>query len=160
MNIRQWFSIACGAALLAGASGAIGQAARDAVSIDADGLVRVKSRQLDQVYLKPGVDFRRYTKVVFDPVDVTFAENWMFEMNRNKIAVLQGTTNADAERIAGETKVSLRKSFSAAFRNAGYQTVAAAGFGRSRSFAAPVRPVHHCAGERHAGAARQPRLHA
>jgi len=127
MNTRQWFAIVLGAALLAGTSGAIGQATRDAASIDVDGLVRVKSRQLDQVYLKPGVDFRRYSKIVFDPVQVTFAKDWMFEMNRNKIAVLQGTTAADAERIAVDTRASLRKSFAAAFRNAGYETVAAPG---------------------------------
>lgn len=123
MNIRQWFALALGAALLAGASGAIGQDG----SPGPDGLVRVKSSQLDQVYLKPGVDFRRYSKVVFDPAPVTFSKDWLFEMNRHKIAVLQGTTTADADRIANEMAASLRKSFATAFRKAGYETVGAPG---------------------------------
>ena len=41
-----------------------------------DGLVRVKSKRLDVVYLQPGADFRSYTKVMLDPTEVAFAKNW------------------------------------------------------------------------------------
>jgi len=124
MKIRQWFALACGFAFVAAAAGAAGQAAGNAAPSPVDGLVKVKSSQLDQVYLRPGADFRRYTKVMFDRVPVTFDSLWLANMNLNKIAVLQGTTSADAQRIAGEAGDSLRKVFAGAFGHAGYDTVA------------------------------------
>jgi uncharacterized protein DUF3313 len=123
MKIRQWFALACGSALIAAATAASGQAASAAPS-PVEGLVKAKSSQLDQVYLRPGVDFHRYTKVMFDPVPVAFDSLWLTNMNFNKIAVLQGTTSADAQRIAGEAGESLRNVFAGAFRHAGYETVA------------------------------------
>jgi hypothetical protein len=45
-------------------------------SQDLDGLVRVNSRQLDHLYVLPGADFSRFTRVHLDPVDVSFSERW------------------------------------------------------------------------------------
>lgn len=127
MRTRQWFAIACGVALIAGATIAAAQVGSGAASSDVDGLVEVKSNRFDQVYLRPGVDFRGYTKVMLNPTQVTFAQNWLTEMNRNRIAVLQGTTAADAERIADDVRASLREVYANVFRSEGYEIVAAPG---------------------------------
>jgi len=126
MRLREWFAIACGVALVAGTTTAPGQAGSGATS-DRDTLAEVKSRQLDHVYLRPGVDFRGYTKVMLDPAQVTFARNWLKDLNEHRIAVLQGTTAADADRIAGEMRSGLRDAFATTFRSAGYEIVAAPG---------------------------------
>jgi hypothetical protein len=140
MRIRQWFAIACGAALIAGAAVAAaqpdssaasraqpGQAGSGAASSALDGLVEVKSQRFDHVYLRPGADFRGYAKIMLSPTQVTFAKNWLEDMNHHRIAVLQGTTAADAERIAEGMRSGLRNVFADAFRRAGYQTVTAPG---------------------------------
>lgn len=125
MKIRQWFAIACGAALIAGAVDAVGQAGSAAASTDPDGLIAVRSSDFDRVYVRPGADFRSYNKVMLTATEVSFAWNWLSEMNRHPIAVLQGTTAADADRIAEETRRGLRSAFATTFRHAGYEIVAA-----------------------------------
>jgi hypothetical protein len=129
MKMRQWFAIACGFALIAGATGASGQAGSNAAASDLDGLVKVKSNRLDQVYLRPGADFRRYTKVMLNPTQVTFDKNWLTDLNNrnSRIAVLQGTSVADADRIAEEARSDLRDVFADAFRSSGYEIVATPG---------------------------------
>lgn len=129
MRIRQWFAIACGVAFIAGATNAPGQAASAAPADDLDGLVQVKSKDFDRVYVRPGVDFRAYTKVTLDPTQVAFAATWLYDMNFHRIAVLQGTTAADADRIAQDVRSGLRNAFSDQFQRAGYEIVAAPGAG-------------------------------
>ena len=41
-----------------------------------DGLVRVQSRSLDNIWLLPDVSFAGYTKVRLDPIEVAFYRNW------------------------------------------------------------------------------------
>jgi hypothetical protein len=64
---------------------------------------------------------------MLEPTQVTFAKNWLRDLNEHRIAVLQGTTVADAERIAGEIRSGLRDTFANTFRSAGYEIVAATG---------------------------------
>jgi len=45
-------------------------------SVDDEGLVSVKVRGLDHVYAQPGADLSRYTKVMLDPVEVSFSKSW------------------------------------------------------------------------------------
>ncbi len=160
MRIRQWFAMACGAALIAGAASAAAQAGSGAAASDLDGLVEVKSQRFDHLYLRPGADFRGYTKVMLDPTQVTFAKTWLTDLNsrNSRIAVLQGTTAADADRIAENVRSSLRNVFSGAFRSAGYEIVAASGGDVLELSLRLDRPVHQRAANRHAGAT-QPRLY-
>jgi hypothetical protein len=127
MSTRQWLAIACGVALIAGAPMAATQLSSGPAASDPDGLVEVQSNRFDQVYLRPGVDFRGYTKVMLGPAQVTFAPNWLTDMNQNRIAVLQGTTAADAERVADDVRASLREVFANTFRSEGYEIVTAPG---------------------------------
>ncbi|HXX86417.1 MAG TPA: DUF3313 family protein [Casimicrobiaceae bacterium] len=92
-----------------------------------DGLVQVKSRWFGEVYLRPGADFRGYTKVMLGPTQVAFAERWLSDLNEHRIAVLQGTTVADANRIAEATGSVLIQSFANVFKAAGYEIVTAPG---------------------------------
>ena len=46
-----------------------------------DGLVRVESKKLRLVYLRPGADFRAYSKVMLDPTEVAFRKNWLRNYN-------------------------------------------------------------------------------
>ena len=129
MKIGQWFAIACGVALIAGTTSAPGQAASAVAAGAVDGLVEVKSKDFDRVYVRPGTDFRAYTKVVLGPTQVAFADRWLSDMNFHQIAVLQGTTAADADRIAQDTRTALGDAFADQFRRAGYAVVAASGAG-------------------------------
>ena len=51
-----------------------------------DGLVEVKGKRLDAVFLLPGADFRAYKKVMMDPVEVAFVKNWARDYNRDAAA--------------------------------------------------------------------------
>jgi len=44
--------------------------------ISHDGLEKVKTRDADQVYARPGASLAAYSKVIMGPVDVAFAKNW------------------------------------------------------------------------------------
>ena len=127
MKIRQWFAVAFGVSLIAGSAVVAAQAGNGAAASDADGLVKVESKYFDDVYLRPGVDFRGYTGVMLSPTQVTFARDWMKDMNSNRIALMQGTTVEDAERIAAEVRRGFDDVFAKAFKRAGYGIVAAPG---------------------------------
>src|SRR5450432_2445340 len=48
-----------------------------------DGLVKVAPRRMEMAWLRPGADFRLYTKVMVDPTQVAFQPNWMKDYNLN-----------------------------------------------------------------------------
>jgi len=123
MMIRKWLAIASGAALIAAAGvPAFGQDAR------ADGLVRASSTRFDEVYLRPGTDFRGYTKVMFDPAaQVTFARDWQRDLNNQRIAVLQGTSDHEAAEIAAKYRAGFNDAFVGSFTRGGYEIATAPG---------------------------------
>ena len=100
---------------------------RSAASSDLDGLVKVKSKHFDEVYLRPGADFRGYTKVMLNPTQVTFAKSWKKDMNANRVALLQATSVEDADQIAEKVRAGLGDVFTNALKSGGYEIVAAPG---------------------------------
>ena len=64
------------AALAAFAMAAAGPALAAKPPTTWDGLLKVKSKRFDLVYLKPGATFTGYTKVKLDPTEVSFEKNW------------------------------------------------------------------------------------
>jgi Protein of unknown function (DUF3313) len=50
--------------------------ASTSLPVDDDGLVSVKVRGLDHVYAQPDADLSRYSKVMLDPVEVSFSKSW------------------------------------------------------------------------------------
>lgn len=41
-----------------------------------DGLQRVKLKGMDAAYVRPGADFKVYSKIMIDPIQVAFNKNW------------------------------------------------------------------------------------
>lgn len=92
-----------------------------------DGLVEVKSKKLEKVYLRPLADFRGYTKVMVDPTEVAFRKNWQRDQNRDSLELGGQVSDADARRILDEAQKGFHKLFTEAYAKQGYQVVTAAG---------------------------------
>jgi len=127
MRIRQCFAAVGAATLLISATAATAQEGRSGAATDWEGLVQVKSKRFDAVYLLPGADFRGFTKVMLDPTQVAFAKNWMRDVNPARMELRRRTTPEDAERIAEQARTGLGDLFANAFKSAGYEVVTAPG---------------------------------
>ena len=101
--------------------------ARAAGDPAADGLVLVSSKRLAKVYLKPGADFRPYTKVMFDPTEVEFAKNWQRDYNRGNRGLQMKITDKDIEKATETVRTQFGEDFAKAYNKAGYQVVTTPG---------------------------------
>ncbi|WHO38588.1 DUF3313 family protein [Sphingobium sp. AP49] len=88
-----------------------------------DGLVKVKAKKLQLVYLRPGADFRVYTKVMLDPTEVSFRKNWQ----RDHSDISNRVDDSDVRRILDEAQKGFQKLFVEAYTKAGYQVVTTPG---------------------------------
>jgi hypothetical protein len=94
----------------------------------AEGLVPVRSWNLDELYLQPNVDLASYRKVAIDPAQVSFRKDW----NRDFVdphASVRRLSADDARRIAEDTAANMTRALADAFRARGYEVVAAPGPG-------------------------------
>jgi hypothetical protein len=82
-----------------------------------DGLVQVKGKRLDAVFLLPGADFRAYKKVMMDPVEVAFVKNWARDYNRDAATLSQRLDQEDIDRIAQGA----RDAFTEEYKKAGLE---------------------------------------
>jgi hypothetical protein len=87
-----------------------------------EGLVKVDSKRLAGVYLLPGADFRSYTKVMIDPVQVTFRPGWQKDMNMSRGATRR-VSDSDAQEIAKAARSGFEDIFISAFKAKGYDVV-------------------------------------
>lgn len=92
-----------------------------------DGLVEVKPKRLDAVFLMPGADFRTYTKVMMDPVEVAFVKNWARDYNRDAATLSQQLSQEDVERIAQAARDEFTKVFTEVYQKAGMVLVTTPG---------------------------------
>jgi hypothetical protein len=92
-----------------------------------DGLQKVKSKKLDTAYLLPGADFRVYTKVMIDPLEVAFRKNWERDMNRASRSARQRVSAEDADRIRREMGEAFHEILVEDFAKAGYEVVTTPG---------------------------------
>src|SRR6266568_2624013 len=102
----------------------VAQGAAPAMPATYEGLVKVESKKLSEVYLLPDTDFRGYTKVMIDPVQVSFHKDWMKNMNRGRGASRR-INSQDAQGIADAMRSGFEGIFTAAFETKGYQVVTA-----------------------------------
>lgn len=124
MKLR-YAAIASVAAVMA-VSGAIpSQAAKPPATWD--GLVLVKSKKLDAVYLRPGADFRPYTKVMLDPTEVAFKKNWVRDYNASSLGQSKRLDQQDADRIMAAVRTGMGDIFTKTFQKAGFEVVQAPG---------------------------------
>jgi Protein of unknown function (DUF3313) len=88
-----------------------------------DGLVEVKPKRLDAVFLLPGADFRAYTKVMMDPVEVAFEKDWARDYNRDAATLSQRLDQTDLDRITKAARDAFTKVFTEQYRKAGLELV-------------------------------------
>ncbi len=91
-----------------------------------DGLMHVKSKKVQAVYLLPGADFRSYTKVMIDPPEFAFKKNWQRDHNTD-IDPSQNISNAQVRDILDQAKTGFHTLFVEAYQKAGYQVVTTPG---------------------------------
>ena len=92
-----------------------------------DGLVQVKSKRLDLVYLHPGADFRGYTKVLIEPTEVAFAKNWQRDYNRSSRSLSSRVSDSDVQDAISEGVRAAHDIFAQAWTKGGYTVVQAPG---------------------------------
>jgi hypothetical protein len=92
-----------------------------------DGLVEVKPKRVDAAFLLPGADFRSYTKIMMDPVEVAFVKNWARDYNRDAASLSKQLSQEDVERIAQAARDEFTKAFTEVYAKAGLSLVAAPG---------------------------------
>jgi Protein of unknown function (DUF3313) len=92
-----------------------------------DGLMLVKSKRLENVYLLPDADFRTYTKVMLDPAEVAFRKNWQRDSNSRGPGLSGRVSDRHAREILDEAQKRFDRIFTQAFRKAGYELVAEPG---------------------------------
>src|SRR4030095_890623 len=120
MNIHRCARIAALLAFYGLASIASGQS-----SPSPDGLVPVKPRQMELAWLRPGVDFRPYTKIIVDRTQVAFQPGWLKDYNLN--APLNQVSPDDAAKILAAAQTNFDDIFKDAFTKAGFPVVATTG---------------------------------
>jgi len=121
MTVIRWYRIVSLLVLFGLASFASGQTPESP-----DGLVKITPRRMELAWLRPGADFRPYTKVIVNQTSVAFMPNWLRDYNINadlnsKISVAQ------ANQIMAAAQTNFDEIFRDAFRKAGYEVVTAAG---------------------------------
>lgn len=88
-----------------------------------DGLVQVQSKKFDLVYLQPGADFRGYTKVILEPVQVSFTKNWQRDYNRSASSLASRVSDSEVQEIVTEGAKSAGDIFSEAWTKGGFAIV-------------------------------------
>ncbi len=91
-----------------------------------DGLVKVTPRRMELAWLRPGADFRPYTKVIVDRTQVAFRPNWRKDYNLNA-SVGAWVSEEQASKIMAAAQTNFDDIFRDAFRKAGYEVVTAPG---------------------------------
>jgi hypothetical protein len=91
-----------------------------------DGLVQIKPRRMDLVYVLPGADFRPYTKVMLDKTEVAFRKDWQKNMNDTR-SVSRKIDDDEAAKIMAAASSNFTDVWTKALNKAGYQVVATPG---------------------------------
>lgn len=121
MTVNRWSCVVALLAMLGLASIASAQAPESP-----DGLVKVTPRKMELAWLRPGADFRPYTKVIVSTTQVAFMPNWLRDYNINA-DLNSKISQAQANQIMAAAQTNFDQIFSDAFRKAGYEVVTAPG---------------------------------
>lgn len=93
-----------------------------------DGLARVPSKALGELYVRPNADLAAYRKVELAPARVEFERGWLKRINETR-DVSRRISQDDVQRIAGDAATRLDAAVAAAFAAQGYEVVTAPGPG-------------------------------
>jgi hypothetical protein len=102
------------------------QAAPTGIPATTEGLVKVPSKRLAAVYLLPGADFRAYTKIMIDPVQVSFRKGWLKDINSSR-GMTRKVSEQDAQEIAAAMRSGFADIFAKEFKARGYEVANAPG---------------------------------
>jgi hypothetical protein len=90
-----------------------------------DGLQRRESKKMDNVYVRPNVQFKAYKNVKLDPVDVKFDKNW--DPNSGTRGVSDRLDKEDIEKIRTELSALFQDEFTKRLARGGYPVVTTSG---------------------------------
>jgi hypothetical protein len=88
---------------------------------EADALIKVKAKGIDQAFLLPGADFSGYKKVIIAPSEVAFQKNWLRDMNNNAMTLAHRMNDKDANKIIAAARSGFDEIWAEAFKKAGYE---------------------------------------
>ena len=111
-----------------------------------DGLVEVKPKKMDLVYLLPGADFRPYTKVMVDPTEVAFRKDWLKDMNRVQRLVVATRDRRGRREDPRGGSLELRRHLPGSVHQGGLCSRRDAGAGRVACLDRSAEPVPECTG--------------
>jgi hypothetical protein len=86
-----------------------------------DGLERRESKTLDNLYVRPSVQFKAYQRVRLDPVSVEFDKDW--DPNQGSKSPSTRLSSSDIQQIRAELASVLRKVFADRLGQGGYPLV-------------------------------------
>jgi hypothetical protein len=92
-----------------------------------DGLLQIKTKRFDLVYLAPGATFTGYTKVKLDPTEVSFEKNWRRDYNSQGIGISRDISEKDLQKAVTQGVAAASEIFVEEFNKGGYQVVTEAG---------------------------------
>jgi len=92
-----------------------------------DGLVQVKSKRMDLVYLQPGADFSGYTKVQMEPIEVAFHKRWARDYNSSARSPSSRVTDSELQDALSHGMTAANDIFAKAWSKGGYSIVHAPG---------------------------------
>ncbi len=87
-----------------------------------DGLEYRKTKGLDAVYVRPGVEIKVYKNLVLAPVQVAFDKDW--DPNRNSRGMAGRLSSDDMQKIRDDMASEFRRIFGEELAAAGYDIVA------------------------------------
>ena len=88
-----------------------------------DGLVRVKSKGVDYLYLLPGADFREYRRVMLDPTELAFKKNWLRDYNNTTMTLGGRLSERDVQEAITKGSQVAGEILAEAFTEGGYPVV-------------------------------------
>jgi hypothetical protein len=92
-----------------------------------EGMQKAQWKRFDEAYQAPAVNFRAYTRIMLDPVEAVFRDNWQRDWNRDHRDLDNRLSNEDVQKILDEARTGFSEAFSRAAQESGYQVVTAPG---------------------------------
>jgi hypothetical protein len=121
MDHRQLFRAALLSLAIATTAAAPAMAAKPPTTWD--GLIQLKSKRFDLVYLAPGASFAGYTKVILDPTEVAFEKNWRRDYNNEAMGITGNVSEKDLQKIITEGVAGAHDILTDKFNKGGYPVV-------------------------------------
>jgi hypothetical protein len=88
-----------------------------------DGLVKVKAKKLDLLYLLPDADFRPYSKVMIDRPEIAFHKDWKRDYNMSQRSLGGRVDDEDMRKAIDAGRADFIEALVSAYGKAGYQIV-------------------------------------